>query len=40
MNEQEKKKKNPERTTNETDNLPEKEFKLLVIRILTELGKE
>ena len=38
MNEQEKKK--PERTTNETNNLPEKEFKLLVIRILTELGKE
>ena len=32
------KKKNPEKT-NENDNLPDKELKALVIRMLTELGK-
>ena len=31
--------KNLEKTTNETNNLPDKEFEALVIRLLTKLGK-
>ena len=36
-----RKKKKPEKTTNETEinNLPDEQFKVLVIRMLTELGK-
>lgn len=36
-----KSKGKPQKTTNETEinNLPDKEFKVLVIRMLTELGK-
>ena len=35
----EKEKRTLEKTTNETDNLPDKGFKTLIIRMITELGK-
>lgn len=34
------KRKNPEKMVNEIDNLPDKEFKVLITKILTGLGEK